>query len=380
MNMDKSLDEKRVAYGKLTGKIGICCNILLAVSKLIVGLLSGMVSVVADAINNFSDAASSIISYIGFRLSEKPADDEHPFGHARYEYIAALVVAFLIMMAGVELLKTSVEKILHPNEITYSWGMYAVLLFSILVKLGMAVLNYTLGKKVNSTVIMATAADSRNDVLTTSAVVIAAFVSMKWGVNLDGIMGVVVAIFILVIGISLIRVTLEPLLGTAPDEETVKAIEEKVMSYEGVLGTHDLMVHDYGPNRRFASVHVEVPAERNVLECHELIDKIEQDFLLDNGLHMVIHYDPIVTSDEAVGSIRAYLKEQAKALSPSISIHDLRIVPGENNTNVIFDCVIPHSCPLSEASIERELSNRLVEHFPNHTAVIKIEHSFVSLS
>lgn len=373
------MEDIRIKYGKLSGTIGIFCNIVLAVSKLVIGLISGMVSIVADAINNFSDAASSIISLIGFKLASRPADDEHPFGHARFEYISGLAVAFLVMLAGVELLKSSIDKIIHPSEIDFSIAMFVVLVLSILVKAGMAVFNYRLSKKIDSTVILATAEDSRNDVITTSTVLVAAFVSFLFKINLDGIMGVAVAIFILISGVGLIKDTIEPLLGTAPTLEEVKEIEKKIMSYEGVLGTHDLMIHDYGPGRKFASVHVEVPAERNVLECHELIDSIEQDFA-KTGLELVIHYDPIVTSDEAVGTIRSYIKGKAKELDPMLSIHDLRIVPGENNTNVIFDCVVPYSCTIPEDEIISKLSQMIRENYPDHTAVIKIDHSFVSLS
>lgn len=373
------MEDKRAQYGKFAGMLGIFCNVILAVSKLVIGLLSGMVSIVADAINNFSDAASSIISLMGFKLASRPADDEHPFGHARFEYISGLAVAFLVMLAGIELMKNSVEKIIHPAEIDFSAAMFIVLVFSIIAKAAMAVFNYSLGKKIDSTVILATAADSRNDVITTSAVLVAALISYLFNLNLDGIMGVFVAVFILVSGIGLVRDTIEPLLGTAPTENEVKKIEEKIMSYEGVLGTHDLMVHDYGPGRKFASVHVEVPAERNVLECHELIDVIEQDFLKE-GLHLVIHYDPIVTSDECVKTIRSYIKKRIAEIDPLLSIHDLRMVPGENNTNVIFDCVIPYSCTIPEAEIITRIGEMIKEEYPDHTAVIKVDHSFVSLS
>jgi len=374
------MDEERAKYGKLSGRVGIVCNVLLAVSKLIIGLISGMVSIVADSINNFSDATSSIVSLIGFKLASRPADDEHPFGHARYEYISGLVVAFLVMVAGVELVKTSVEKIIHPEEIKFSLPLFLVLVISILVKFGMALFNYRIGKKIKSSVILATAADSRNDVITTSVVLLAAVISYFAKVNLDGIMGALVALFVLYSGINLVKETIAPLLGLAPEAELVKSIEERIMSYDGVLGTHDLMVHDYGPGRQFASVHVEVPAEKNVLECHELIDKIEEDFKRETDIFLVIHYDPIVTANEKVGELRAYVKSQVKEIDDKLSIHDLRIVPGEKNTNVIFDCVIPNSVNKSEEEILNDIKARIRKEYPDYTAVIKVDHSYVSLN
>lgn len=374
------MDDNRNRAGMKAGIIGIICNIILASSKLVIGMMSGMVSVIADAINNTSDAVSSIVSLVGFKLASKPADEEHPFGHARYEYISGLVVSFLVLLAGVELLQSSFEKVLNPEEITYTWVMYLVLGLSIVVKLGMAIYNYSVGRRIRSETLLATGADSRNDVITTSVVLIAALVSMNTGINLDGVMGCLVALFIIWSGIGLVKDTIQPLLGTAPDEEKVKEIEQKILSYEGVLGTHDLMVHDYGPGRHFASVHVEMAAEQNVLECHELIDSIEQDFIINEGMHLVIHYDPIVTSDEAVGDIRGYLKKEAKEIWEKLTIHDLRIVPGEDNTNVIFDLVVPYGCPVEEAEVKRLLSEKLREDYPHHTAVIKVDHSFVSVS
>lgn len=374
------MDDERTRYGKLSGRIGIVANIILAVSKLVIGLISGMVSIVADSVNNFSDASSSIVSLIGFKLASKPADDEHPFGHARYEYISGLVVAFLVMIAGVELLKSSFEKILNPTEIDFSVAMFIVLVISILVKIGLAIFNFRIGKKIKSQVIIATAEDSRNDVVSTSAVLIAALISYFAHINLDGIMGTLVALFVLYSGIGLIKDAIAPLLGEAPDEELVNEIEKKIMSYEGVIGTHDLMVHDYGPGRRFASVHVEVPAERDVLECHELIDMIEEDFKKEGKVEVVIHYDPIVTSDDRVSTIREYLKNQVSEIDSNLSIHDLRLVPGEKNTNVIFDCVIPYSCSVGEDEVLKEIHKRLHAKYPDHTAVIKVDHSFVSIT
>lgn len=373
-------EKQRIYYGKLTGYVGIATNILLATLKLLVGISSGMVSIVADAINNYSDAISSIVSLIGFTLASRPADDEHPFGHARYEYISGLVVVFLILMAGIELLKSSFDKIIHPGDVSYSVLMYAVLIFSVVAKILLSLFNRRIGTKINSNVILATSEDGRNDAITTSVVLLAAILSSRFPLHLDGYMGVAVALFISWSGINLLKDTMEPLLGSAPDPELVRRLEEEIMSYPGVLGTHDLMVHDYGPGRLFASVHVEVPAEENVLTCHELIDRIENELSDREHLHLVIHYDPIVTTDSKVSELRSFLSTEAASLHESLSIHDLRIVPGVKNTNVIFDCVVPHTCPIPEQEIIHQLKQKTKAKYPNHTAVIKIDHSFVSLN
>jgi len=373
-------ESERIKAGNTVSLIGICLNLTLAIMKLLIGIASGMISIIADAVNNLSDAGASTVSLIGFKLSSRPADDEHPFGHARYEYISGLVVSFLVMLAGVELFQDSVKKLISPEPADLSIVTFIILALSIMVKLGMSLLYGKVGSKIDSATILAAAQDSRNDCISTGAVLIASLIMYFSGIDLDAIMGILVALFVLYSGIGLVRDTIKPLLGTTPDEEVVKDIEKKIMSYEGVLGTHDLMLHDYGPGHFFGSVHVEVPAERNVLECHEIIDQIEMDFLQNDHINLVIHYDPIVTSDERVGTIRHYLKEEAAKIDSSLTIHDLRIVPGEDNTNVIFDCVVPHSCKVNEADIVKELSKKLAKEFPKHTAVIKVDHSFVSLN
>ena len=270
----------RVAYGKFAGIVGIVCNVLLCLGKGLAGLLSGSVSIVADAVNNLSDASSNVISLLGFKLAGKPADSEHPYGHGRYEYLSGLLVAMLIVVIGVELVKSSVEKIANPEPTDFSWVVVGILVASILVKLWMMLF------------------DSRNDVVTTAAVLAALLVSHYTGFDLDGWAGLVVGAFIVWSGIGLVRETVDPLLGSAPSPEEVEHIRSKIMGYPGVLGTHDLMVHDYGPGRQFASVHVEMAAEADVLESHDVLDNIEQDFLRDDGLVMTIHYDPIVRFGE----------------------------------------------------------------------------------
>lgn len=372
------MENNREKYGRISGLVGIACNLLVATLKLLAGLSAGTVSVIADAVNNFSDAASSVVNLVGFRLASRPADDDHPFGHARYEYLSGLIVSFLVLLAGYELLKTSIGKLITPEPSEYSLPLFAALIFSILVKAGMALLNFRLGKKISSAAILAAAEDSRNDIIATAAVLLGALISCFTGHNLDGFIGLLVACFILYSGIQLIRSTSAPLLGEAPPEELVSSIEAKILSYPGVLGTHDLMVHDYGPGHCFASAHVEVPAEADVLQCHEMIDTIERDFMETEHILMVIHYDPIVTDDSLVGEIRAFLSARLLELDSRLSIHDLRIVPGEKNTNVIFDCVIPRTFSLTEAQLTQQIRSILHEQYPACSAVINYDHSFVA--
>lgn len=369
----------RSAYGKLSGVVGIVCNVLLCAVKLAAGLISGSVAITADAVNNLSDASSSIISLLGFKLAERPADDEHPYGHGRYEYLSGLMVALLIMIIGVELLKSSVDKILHPERVMFSVATACVLLFSIVLKLWMAFFNTKMGKTINSGTLEATAADSRNDVITTSAVLIAAIASKFTNVELDGFMGAAVALFILYSGFGLVKDTLDPILGKAPEPETVKAIKEKILSYPGVLGTHDLMVHDYGPGRQFASVHVEMAAESDVLESHDVIDNIERDFLKNDGIHMLVHYDPISASDSETSELRNWIAEKIKEIDSRLTIHDLRIAKGKTHTNVIFDCVVPYDTGIEEKEIKKRINNMVQENYPDHFCVITIDRSYAPI-
>ena len=371
--------EVRTAYGKLSGIVGIVCNLLLFAVKLTAGTLSGSVSIMADAVNNLSDASSSIISLLGFKLAAKPADADHPYGHARYEYLSGLLVAVLILYIGIELLKNSFAKVLAPTAVAFNWLTVAILALSILVKLWMALFNKTLCKKIRSQTLIATAADSRNDVISTAAVLLAMIVSHYAHFELDGYVGIAVALFILYSGVGLIRETLDPILGRAPDPDFVEEIRDKIMGNEGVLGTHDLMVHDYGPGCQFASVHVEVAAEADVLEMHDMIDNIERAFLRDYGLHMVIHMDPIVTADEAIGDVRHRLCAKVAAIDERLSIHDLRMVPGTTHTNLVFDCVVPHDFGMSNAELREKISAAAREIDPNYFCVITVENSFAAL-
>ncbi len=371
--------EVRTSYGKMSGVVGIICNVILFIGKLLAGLISGSVSITADAVNNLSDASSSIISLLGFKLASRPADEEHPYGHGRYEYLSGLMVSVLIMVIGVELFRGSVEKIINPAVVEFSWIIVAVLIFSILLKLWMMFFNMDIGKKINSKTLIATAADSRNDVITTSAVLAAALISHFADIELDGIMGIAVAVFILYSGFGLIKDTLNPMLGRAPDEEQVNQIKNKILKYPNVLGTHDLMVHDYGPGRLFASVHVEMAAENDVLESHDVIDNIERDFLENDGLHMIVHLDPISTKDSLVSELRIWISEQIIYLDERLTIHDLRIVKGPTHTNVIFDCLVPHDMEIGEKEIKNYLRNIIREKYPNYYAVVTIDRSYAAM-
>ena len=369
----------RTAYGNLASLVGMACNILLCIGKLLAGTLFGSIAIMADALNNLSDASSNVVSLIGFRLAAKAPDAEHPYGHARYEYLAGLVVSVTILAIGFSLLKESALKVLHPTPVAFSWLSIGVLAASILVKLWLSGFNRAVGKKINSETLMATAADSRNDVLTTGAVLLSTILCSLTGYGIiDGMMGVGVAAFILWSGWGLVMDTLSPLLGESPSPELVEHIERTVMSYPGVLGVHDLMVHDYGPGHQFASLHVEFPAETDPLTAHDVIDNIENDFLKKDRLQVTIHYDPIVTADASVGVLRARLKEHARQLDPRLSIHDLRIVPGDSHTNVLFDLVFPAGYTGDIDQMLAKMCQFVKEQDPKYCCVVKVEQSYAS--
>ena len=368
----------RTAYGKLSGKVGILCNILLCAGKFVAGILSGSVSIAADAANNLSDASSSVISLIGFKLSEKSADREHPYGHGRYEYLAAFIVAALIISIGIQLFRDGIEKIIAPTAVEFGVLPVVVMAVSILVKFWMMLFNKKLDRKIRSETLKATSADSRNDVITTSAVLAAFLISHFFAINLDGIMAAAVAVFILYSGIGLVKETMSILLGKAPDEEQVEKIRAKILSYEGVVGTHDLLMHDYGPGRQFASVHVEVPAEMTLSECHEIIDKIERDFL-SGGLNMLVHPDPIASGGSFEGQVNAGLNEIVKKIDERITIHDLRTIPAAEETKIIFDLVKPPDSSLSEQEIKEEIERFMALKFPGCRCIIDFDSGFASI-
>lgn len=368
----------RMRYGQFAGIVGIICNVMLCLGKGAIGLVSGSVSIVADAVNNLSDAASNIVSLLGFKLASRPADPEHPYGHGRYEYLAGLVVAALVLAIGINLAWSSVQKIIAPSPTEFSGALVAVLVLSIAVKLWMAAFNRSIGRRINSDTLEATAVDSRNDVISTAAVLACACISRATGVDLDGWAGLAVGVFICWSGVGLLRDTVSPLLGQAPSPELVEHIHDKILSYPGVLGTHDLMVHDYGPGRQFASAHVEMAAEADPLESHDLIDNIEQDFKMEDGLIVTLHYDPIVTDDPEVRDMRHWISHAVEEIDPRITVHDLRCVPGPTHTNVIFDCVRPAGSALSADELRERVARLVQGHYPRTIAKITVDESYVS--
>lgn len=368
----------RMRYGQFAGIVGIICNVMLCLGKGAIGLVSGSVSIVADAVNNLSDAASNIVSLLGFKLASRPADPEHPYGHGRYEYLAGLVVAALVLAIGINLAWSSVQKIIAPSPTEFSGALVAVLALSIAVKLWMAAFNRSIGRRINSDTLEATAVDSRNDVISTAAVLACACISRATGVDLDGWAGLAVGAFICWSGVGLLRDTVSPLLGQAPSPELVEHIHDKILSYPGVLGTHDLMVHDYGPGRQFASAHVEMAAEADPLESHDLIDNIEQDFKMEDGLIVTLHYDPIVTDDPEVRDMRHWISHAVEEIDPRITVHDLRCVPGPTHTNVIFDCVRPAGSALSADELRERVARLVQGHYPRTIAKITVDESYVS--
>ncbi len=367
----------RSRYGKLAGLVGIVCNLILFAGKLLAGFVSGSLAIMADAMNNLTDATSSIVTLLGFKLSERPADKDHPFGHARFEYLSGLAVAVLILLIGFELGKGSVEKILAPQPVEFGLLPVAILVLSILVKLWMAAFNRTVGRRIGSTTLEAAAADSRNDVIATGAVLAATVLAWALKINLDGWMGLAVAVFILYSGIGILKDTVDPLLGEAPTEELTAAISEKLMTYDKVQGIHDLIVHDYGPGRRFASVHVEMDSRLDVMIGHDLIDNIERDFAQQLHIQLVIHYDPIVVGDPLVDSTKAWVSELVTAIDSRLRIHDFRMVPGASHTNVIFDVVRPQDLPLDAEALRRTIKTAVTAAHPDYFAVIQVDDSYV---
>lgn len=368
----------RGEYGKLFSVTGILCNVLLFVIKLTAGWLTASVSIMADAVNNLSDASASIISLFGFKLASRPADEEHPYGHGRYEYLSGLMVSVLILAIGLELLKSGIDKTLHPSEVTFGWLPAAILVVSIGIKLWMMLFGVKIGRRIHSGAIEATAADSRNDVIATAAVLVSSLISHFTNVQLDGIIGIAVALFILYSGFCLVRDTLEPLLGKAPDPELAESIRKRILGYPGVLGTHDLMIHDYGPGRQFASVHVEMAAENDVTESHDVIDNIERDFIRE-GLNLIVHFDPIITKDDALYDIRHWLAEEVLEIDPRLTVHDLRIVNGPTHTNLIFDCVVPIAFELSDGDLKKKIAALVRAKYPSYYCVITVDKSYTPI-
>lgn len=355
----QSVPKVRSAIGKLSGGVGIACNILLCVMKLLIGSLTGSIAITADAMNNLSDATGSIVTLIGFKMAEKPADEEHPYGHARSEYLSALAVAALILIIGFELAKTSVDKIIHPTEVEFTVPAAVVLVISVLLKMWLFLFNRRLGKEIRSNALLATAADSRNDAIATSAVLLCSVVSLFTSLPLDGIVGLAVALFILYSGVSLGKETISPLIGESGDSELHELIVGMIENEEKVLGYHDLLVHDYGPGQRFASCHVEMDSREDAMFCHELIDNLERRCLQEHNVHLVIHYDPVVTDDEELSELRDTVLQLLQTQDARISVHDFRMVRGEGHTNLIFDIVLPSDLMPNKKQIKKQLDEDL---------------------
>ena len=368
----------RRAWGALCGFVGIGLNILLFAGKLAAGTLSGSIAITADAFNNLSDAGSSVVTLLGFRLAGKKPDAGHPFGHGRLEYVSGLIVAGLILLMGAELAKSSVDKILHPEAVTFSWLAAGILLASIGVKLYMYLYNRAVGKKIKSAAMSATAADSLSDTAATSAVLLAMVIGKLTDVQLDGWVGLVVALFILWSAVQAARDTISPLLGQAPDPLLVKEIESLVMAHDTVVGIHDLVVHDYGPGRCIISLHAEVPADGQVLELHDVIDNIEEELAQKLHCEAVIHMDPVVVGDPTVTALHQQVAALVKTIDPRITIHDFRMVPGQTHTNLIFDAVIPFDERLTRQQVADRIRQMVSEMEGDYRAVVKVENSYVS--
>lgn len=369
--------EVRTRYGMLASVVGIFCNVLLFSVKLTIGLILSSLAVTADAFNNLSDAASSIISFIGVKMAGKPADAEHPFGHGRIEYIAALIVSFLVIEVGFTFFKSSISKILHPEEISFDLVPFVILILSILVKLWMAFFNNKLGKRIDSKVMLATAAVLSDDVITTSATVLSIIICHFTSINVDAIAGLIVSAIVIWSGISIAKDTLEPLIGERVPAELYQKITDIVESYDGIVGTHDLIVHNYGPNRSMATIHAEVPNDINIDVSHEIIDKIERDVKKDLNILLVIHMDPVEMRDEEVLSLREKTSRIVHALDPELNFHDFRVLKENEQRNLIFDLVIPDSYSEKDANrVMHQLVSLLHEMDGNVECIITLDRSF----
>ena len=369
----------RTAYGVLASVVGIFCNVFLFIVKIVVGLALHSVSVMADAFNNLSDAGSSIISFVGVKMAEKPADKDHPFGHGRIEYISALIVSFLVLEVGFTFLKDSFRKIWTPEELNFQMISVLILLLSVAVKLWLGLFNRKLGKKINSKVMMAVFTDSMGDVVTTGATIVSILFFGLTGINIDGFVGVGVALVVMWAGVGIARDTLEPLIGAAIDPDVYEQIKRFVESYDGIQGTHDLIVHNYGPGRSMASIHAEVPNDMDVEQSHEIIDRIERDAAKQMGIFLVIHMDPVEMKDERVLCVRKQVEQLLRELDPSCSIHDFRVVHGELQSNLVFDMVVPIEY---DKKTRNELPLRLAERIrdvePGYECVITVDYDYVA--
>ena len=377
---DKDDPAVRQRYVLLSGGVGILLNLLLSAGKFLAGLLTGSIAVTADAFNNLSDAGSSVVTLAGFRLAAKQADDDHPFGHGRIEYLTGLLVAAAILLVGVELARTSLEKILQPEAVDFSWLSVGILCASILVKLWMSAFNRRLSRRIGSAAMAATAADSLSDVVATSAVLLGTLAGHFFSLRIDGWVGILVAAFILRAGWEAAKDTLDPLLGQSPDPNLVESIQKAVLAHPQVTGVHDLIIHDYGPGRRMMSLHAEVPMDADVLEVHDVIDNIERELKETFHIEAVIHMDPIATKDPQTNALREKMAALVREIDPAMTIHDFRMTVGPDHQNLIFDVVVPHKCPLSDEEVKAAIAGkaRELEGGPFFT-VVSIDRSYTDI-
>lgn len=359
--------------GRVAGAVGIVTNFLLFLMKIIVGTVFHSVSVTADAVNNLTDSGSSVVTLIGFKMASKPADEKHPFGHARIEYLSGVIVSFIVIFLGLQLGMSSIEKILTPEENALMPVALVVLVISILAKLWQCLFYRKVGRMIKSESVEATSKDSRNDVIATSVVLLGAVITMLIGVNLDGYMGAAVALFIVFSGVQLTISTADPLLGQAPEGELVQTITEKMLSYPGIIGMHDLAVHNYGVGRCFASAHCEVDAKNDILVSHDLIDNIERDFSRDLGIHMVIHLDPVIVGDARTDALHCKVQSLVTALYPTVTIHDFRVIWGVTHSNIVFDAAVPFAVKDSDAVITKKLEAEIQKLDPDYRTVVTID-------
>lgn len=366
----------RERYGNFASIVGIISNIVLCAVKILIGVVANSIAIIADGFNNLADASSSVITLVGFKLAAAPEDEEHPYGHARIEYLTGLLVSAIIIILGFELLKTSFDKILHPEAADFSYITLGVLVVAILMKLWQAGFYVAAGKKINSVALSAAGADSRNDVISTTAVLVSALAAKFFDLQLDGIMGCLVALFIMWSGIQLVRETSSPLLGEAPDPELVDTIMEGINKHDGVIGIHDLMVHNYGPGRVFASVHIEIDADSDIMESHDMIDNIERELSRDLKIHLVVHMDPVKVNDPLVNKMKTILSEVLEPIEGVHNLHDLRVVPGPTHTNIIFDIVMSPKCEKSHAEIRELLVNRVAQEEGKYYLVITFDMAY----
>lgn len=372
-------DNNRKAYGLLCGILGIFLNVILFIIKYIAGAISGSVAIVADAFNNLSDAGSSFITLVGFIFSGKKPDYDHPFGHGRFEYVSGFVVSMVIIMMGVELIKSSVDKILHPQTVEDSAIAIAVLIVSILVKLYMCFYNHSIGKKISSTAMLATATDSLSDSIATTVVLLSIIIMKFFSINVDGYCGVIVALFILYAGFNAAGDTISPILGKAPEPEFVEQIENMVLAHKEVAGVHDLVVHDYGPGRVMISLHAEVDGNGNIFELHDAIDRIENELSERLDCEAVIHLDPIETNNEEIKKIKVKVADKLKEINKNITIHDFRMVTGNTHTNLIFDVVVPYEMKENNSEVKEIVLKKVKELDEKYVAVIHIDRSYIDI-